>query len=122
MGALALCSGIDAGQAFLGAGVHADGVTIVVRPIPVVFACRGCELDVAARQAAAELDRRGKAEASVMGRDAAKARSRFPIYVIEGCGKCCATQWLHSIGVRPQARCVLEPGKSGSEPEFDIGL
>jgi uncharacterized metal-binding protein len=97
-------------------------VKIVLRPIPVVFACRGCELDAAARQAAAELDRRGEGEASVMGRDAAKARSRFPIYVIEGCGKCCATEWLGSIGVRPQKRCVLDPAKSGSEPDIEFGL
>jgi uncharacterized metal-binding protein len=97
-------------------------MTLRLRPIPVIFACRGCELDAAAQQAAAGLDRRGKAEASVMGSDAAKARSRFPIYVIEGCGKCCATEWLQSIGVRPQARCVLEPGKSGSEPDIEFGL
>ena len=89
-----------------------------LRPIPVVFACRGCELDVAARAAAADLDRRGLGEAAVAGADEAKARSRFPIYVIEGCAKGCATQWLGSIGVHPQASCVLDPAKPGSEPYF----
>ncbi len=95
---------------------------VVLRPIPVVFACRGCGLDTAARQAAAELDRRGEGEASLMGRDAAKARSRFPIHAIEGCDKRCATQWLSSIGVRPQHVHVLDPEQSGSEPDFEIGL
>lgn len=82
---------------------------IVLRPIPVVFACRGCELDAAAGEAVLQLDRRGQGEASVMGRDAAKARSRYPVYVIEGCSKCCATRWLGGCGVRPQRTFVLDP-------------
>ncbi|HEY9530680.1 MAG TPA: putative zinc-binding protein [Burkholderiales bacterium] len=80
---------------------------VILRPIPVVYACRGCELDAAAQRTAARLERQGEAEAGVMGKDTAKARSRFPIYVIEGCAKCCATQWLGSIGVRPQRTAVL---------------
>lgn len=87
--------------------------------MPVVFACGGCERDAPARQAAAELDRRGEGEASVMGRDAAKARSRFPVYVIEGCDKRCATQWLGSIGVRPQ-RTALVNGDSHHFSEADL--
>jgi uncharacterized metal-binding protein len=91
---------------------------LVLRPLPVVFACRGCALDAAARAAVAELDRRGLGEAALAGANEAKARSRFPIYVVEGCAKNCATQWLGSIGVRPQASCVLDPEKPGSEPYF----
>lgn len=86
-------------------------VKIVLRPIPVVFACRGCELDRAARQAVAELDRRGLAEASVAGTDSAKARARFPIFVIEGCDKACAARWLGGYGVKPQRSFVLDPSK-----------
>ena len=82
-----------------------------LRPIPVVFACRGCELDLAAREAAAALDRSGLAEASVAGTDSAKARSRFPVYAIEGCGKGCAAQWLAGHGVTPQRSFVLDPAK-----------
>lgn len=43
-----------------------------------------------------------------MGRDATKARSRFPVHVIEGCDKRCATHWLASIGVRPQHTTLLD--------------
>ena len=84
---------------------------IVLRPTPVVFACRGCELDVAAREAVAALDRSGLAEASVAGADSAKACARFPIYVVEGCGKACAAQWLAGHGVTPQRSFVLDPAR-----------
>ena len=77
--------------------------------MPVLFACRGCERDRAAREAAFELDRRGLAEASVAGADAEKARARYPVYVVEGCAEACAAKWLATEGVRP-ARCfVLDP-------------
>jgi uncharacterized metal-binding protein len=82
-----------------------------LRPTPVLFACKGCELDAAAQTAAAHLDRAGLAEASIAGKDSAKARSRFPIYAIEGCGKCCAAQWLAGHGVQPQRSFVLDPAK-----------
>ena len=84
---------------------------LILRPIPVVFGCRGCERDDTAQQAAAEIDRCGLAEASVAGTDSAKARARFPIYVIEGCGKRCAAQWLAGHGVTPLRSFVLDPAK-----------
>jgi uncharacterized metal-binding protein len=87
------------------------GMKKVVRVMPVVFACRGCELDAAARQAAALLQARGLAEASVAGTQAAKARARFPIYALEGCDKRCAGQWLAGNGVKPQRSFVLDPMK-----------
>lgn len=90
---------------------------LVVRPIPVVFACRGCALDAVAREMAAELERRGLAEAALAGRDAAKARSRFPVYALEGCDRCCAAQWLASEGVRPQRSLVLDPQ---AEPQAEL--
>jgi uncharacterized metal-binding protein len=86
-------------------------VKIVLRPIPVTFACHGCELDEAARQAVAELERRGLAEAGVAGTGSAKARARYPVYVVEGCGKCCAAQWLAGHGVKPQHSFVLDPAR-----------
>lgn len=88
---------------------------VILKPMPVVFACSGCPQAAPAQQAAAALDRGGEAEASVMGRDLAKARARFPIHVVEGCDKRCATQWLASFGVIPQEIRVLE--KSGSDPD-----
>ena len=85
-----------------------------LRPKPVVFACRGCELDFVARRLAAELDRRGLAEASVIGADAAKARARFPIYALDGCERACAARWLGSLGVTPERSFVLDPAKEAA--------
>lgn len=92
-----------------GGGGHPERMTHHLRPIPVVFACKGCELDAAAQTVAAHLDRSGLVEASETGRDSAKARSRFPIYAVEGCSKCCAAQWLAGQGVKPQRSFVLDP-------------
>jgi uncharacterized metal-binding protein len=85
-----------------------------LRPIPVIFACKGCDLDGSAQRAAAEFDRRGLGEAAVAGRDSARARSRYPIYVIEGCAKACAAGWLASQGVKPQQSFVLDPARDAA--------
>jgi uncharacterized metal-binding protein len=82
---------------------------IVLRPIPVVYACKGCEHELAAQRVVAEVDRRGLAEGAVAGSGSAKARSRYPVYVVEGCGKGCAAQWLAGHGVKPQRSFVLDP-------------
>lgn len=92
---------------------------LVLRPIPVVFACRGCPLDAPAQAEARAQDERGEGEAALMGADAAKARSRYPIFVIEGCAQCCATRWLAGLGVVPQETRII--GKSGSDPDFQSG-
>jgi uncharacterized metal-binding protein len=84
-------------------------VAAVVRVMPVLFACRGCERDRIAREAAAELDRRGLAEASVAGDDAGKARSRYPVFALEGCHEACAARWLATQGVTPVRSFVLDP-------------
>lgn len=82
---------------------------MAVRVMPVVFACRGCELDRTAREAVSELDRRGLAEGSVAGADAAKARSRYPVFVVEGCAEACGGRWLREQGVCPLRSFVLDP-------------
>ena len=87
----------------------------MIRARPVVFACQGCPLDAPAQAEARALDRRGEGEAAIMGADPAKARSRFPIFVIEGCAQCCATRWLAGLGVVPQETRILP--QSGSEPD-----
>lgn len=79
-----------------------------LRPVPVLFACRGCERDAAAQAVAAELDRRGLGEAYVAGAEAARAHARYPVCAIEGCGDACATKWLAGIGVTPAAIFVLQ--------------
>jgi len=89
-----------------------------VRALPVLLACRGCEKDRPAREAALELDRRGLGEADVAGANPGKARSRYPIYVIEGCAEACAGRWLAAQGVQAARRFVLDPGgEPGAQAE-----
>lgn len=88
-----------------------------LRPVPVLFACRGCERDGLAREVAALLDRRGLGEAYVAGAEAARARARYPVCAVEGCGKACATQWLAGIGVTPAAIFVLRSEDAKGEAE-----
>jgi uncharacterized metal-binding protein len=83
-----------------------------VRAVPVLFACRGCELDRAAVEAARQLDRRGLGEAEAAGSGADKARSRYPVYAIEGCAEACGKRWLAAQGVEPVASFVLDPETS----------
>ena len=80
--------------------------------MPVLFACRGCERDAFARDVAKALDRRGLGEAYVAGGEAARARSRFPIYAIEGCDKACTKAWLAGLGVTAQRSFLLDAGNS----------
>ena len=94
----------------------------VVRVMPVIFACRGCERDGVAREAVAELDRRGLAEGSVASDDAVKARSRYPVFVVEGCAQACGERWLRSQGVCPVRSFVLDPqGDSRDQVERIAG-
>lgn len=78
--------------------------------MPVLVACRGCERETEARNVALELDRRGLGEAELAGARPGKARSRYPVYTIEGCEKACAKRWLAAEGVEPVASFVLDPG------------
>lgn len=84
--------------------------------MPVLVACRGCEQDHAAHAAALQLDRRGLGEAELAGAHPDKARSRYPVYSIEGCAEACARRWLASWGVEPVASFVLDPA-CGVEPQ-----
>jgi uncharacterized metal-binding protein len=89
-----------------------------LRPMPVLFACRGCEHDAPAREVARALDRRGLGEAYLAGAEAERARARFPVYAIEGCDKACASAWLAGIGVQPRRCFILNPaGKAADEAE-----
>jgi uncharacterized metal-binding protein len=88
-----------------------------LRAMPVFFACRGCERDKVARDVVAELDRRGLGEAYVAGAEAARARARYPVCAIEGCGEACATKWLAGIGVTPAAIFVLRSEDAKGEAE-----
>ena len=83
----------------------------ILRPLPVLYACRGCpEFGGAAREIGAELERRGRAQLVWLG-DAAPATlgQRFPIFALDGCAKGCALRWLAEQGITPEQHYVL-PG------------
>ena len=103
---------------------------MVLRPLPVLFACQGCpQFGDMAHEVAAVLDTQGYAEATWLGtpgRDeaqlASKARSRFPIYAIDGCARRCACQWLGARGVKVQRQFILaSPGDSAQSIAERIG-
>lgn len=93
---------------------------MVVHALPVLFACQGCpQFGDRAHEVAAVLDARGYAEAAWLGgataedQLASKARSRFPVYAVEGCAKRCACDWLARHGVKAQRLFILAaPGDS----------
>ena len=97
---------------------------MVLRSMPVLFACQGCaQFGNMAYEAAVVLDRRGYVEATWLGapgRDeqqlASKARSPFPILAIDGCAKRCACGWLAAHGAKVQRQFILaSPGDSAEE-------
>jgi uncharacterized metal-binding protein len=75
------------------------------------------------------LDSHGFAEATWLGepgRDeqqlVAKARSRFPVYAIDGCARRCACQWLAARGIKVQRQFILaSPGDSAESIAERIG-
>jgi uncharacterized metal-binding protein len=102
----------------------------MVRPMPVLFACQGCaQFGDIAHEVAALLDTGGYAEATWLGapgRDeqqfAAKARSRFPVFAIDGCARRCACQWLGARGVKVQRQFILaSPGDTAESIAERIG-
>jgi uncharacterized metal-binding protein len=82
---------------------------VVLRPLPVLYACQGCaEFGQAARDIAAFFDHAGAVEAVWLGKAAnLRPTSRFPVYALDGCGRGCARRWLEQHGVAPQRSFVL---------------
>lgn len=102
----------------------------MVRALPVLFACQGCpQFGDMAHEVAQVLDSQGFAEATWLGapggeeaRLAAKARSRFPVYAIDGCAKRCACEWLAARGVKARRHFILaSPGDSAAQIAERIG-
>jgi uncharacterized metal-binding protein len=84
-------------------------VRVVVKPLPVLYACQGCpEFGQVARDVAAILDRSGVAEMIWLGASGnSKPTQRFPIFTLDGCTKGCAQRWLAGHGVTAQRHFVL---------------
>lgn len=82
---------------------------IVLRPLPVAYACQGCpEFGQRARDFAAALDRRGVAEMVWLG--AAREinpTQRYPVFAVDGCSKGCALQWLAQRGIVAERSYVV---------------
>ena len=85
---------------------------IIVKPFPVLIACQGCPaVGQTAHDVARLLDRRGLAECAWLGANVelpalrVKAKSRFPIFCLDGCDKHCARSWVMEEVV-PQ-RCFV---------------
>jgi len=82
---------------------------VVLRPLPVLYACQGCpEFGQTARDVGALLDRAGVAQLVWLGAapDATPAR-RYPILALDGCDKACALRWLGQRGITADRSHVL---------------
>jgi len=101
---------------------------VVLKPLPVLVACARCARGgQVARDAGAELDRRGRGELAWLGGGAdsgtlaARARSRWPLVVLDGCPETCARAWLAGEGVVPQ-RCYMLAGMHPDEAADRIAV
>jgi uncharacterized metal-binding protein len=84
-------------------------VRVVVKPLPVLYACQGCpEFGQTAQDVGALLDRAGVAQLVWLGAapDAPPVQ-RYPILALDGCDKACALRWLGQRGISPQRSYVL---------------
>lgn len=83
---------------------------ILLRPLPVVFACAGCpEFGYSAPRVAQAIDRMGKGEVAWLGAPGPKPLARFPCYSLDACERRCAKRWLEERGVQVQRAILLEP-------------
>lgn len=83
---------------------------IVLRPLPVLYACEGCpEFGYSAPRVGQVLERRGWAELAWLGARGPKPLTRFPVYSLDACERACAKRWLEERGVQVQRALVLDP-------------
>jgi uncharacterized metal-binding protein len=83
---------------------------VVLKPLPVLYACQGCpEFGQRARDFAAGLDAKGGAEMVWLGADRDPAPTeRYPVYAVDGCGKKCALEWLARHGIAAERSYILD--------------
>ena len=83
---------------------------VVLRPLPVLYACAGCsEFGYSAARVAQALDARGIAEAIWLGDAPQRVTGRYPVFTLDACRKGCARDWVHVRGARVEKTLVLEP-------------
>jgi uncharacterized metal-binding protein len=84
--------------------------SVVLRPLPVLYACAGCrQFGYAAPRVARTLDERGLAESVWLGEAPERVTQRYPIFSLDACDKRCASDWVHAHGARVQRAFMLEP-------------
>ena len=84
---------------------------VVLKPLPVIYACQGCaQFGQQARELAERLERNGEGEVIWLG-DARRAECtrRYPVVSVDGCEKGCALRWLAEHGITVD-RAYLLPG------------
>jgi uncharacterized metal-binding protein len=80
----------------------------LVRALPVMYACQGCEAyGQAAREMAEQLDRAGRVEAAWIGTPGLRPKARYPIIALDACAEGCALRWLERHGVRADHHHVM---------------
>jgi uncharacterized metal-binding protein len=85
-----------------------DATRVLVKPLPVLYACQGCpEFGQGAREAAVLVERAGLAETAWLGTPRLEPKARFPIFALDGCAEGCALRWLAQRGVRAERHYVL---------------
>jgi uncharacterized metal-binding protein len=81
---------------------------IRVRPLPVLYACQGCEAHgQAAREVAALVERAGLAETAWLGTPRLEPKARFPLIALDGCAEGCVQRWLAHRGMAADRHYVL---------------
>ena len=98
-------------------------MTLALNARPVLYACAGCARDQQlACRVASTLDGRGLAEAACIDPACdnvtllvSKAKSRYPVFALDGCPLACARHWLVRHGVTPQRYFVLAQSDASAE-------
>jgi uncharacterized metal-binding protein len=82
---------------------------VVLRPLPVLYACQGCaEVGQRARDVGALFDRARALEMVWLGSGGdPKPTTRFPVFALDGCAKACARRWLGGHGIRAEHSFVI---------------
>ena len=83
---------------------------MIVRPLPVLYACAGCrEFGYAAPRVARALDGMGVAESVWLGDNPPRVTGRYPIVTLDACERGCARDWVWKKDASVQCAFFLEP-------------
>jgi uncharacterized metal-binding protein len=92
---------------------------VVLRPLPVLYACAGCsEFGYSAPRVANALDARGVVECIWLGATPppSTVSGRYPIITLDACEKACAMQWVRKHGRTVERACFVKPQERDDPP------